>query len=84
MLGDQVQGWYAVDERSPEPHRGEEERDSGEMAHELAEAGAAYAGVGDAKERSQASGRPRSGRAGHRGRGRGRAAEERDEEGGGD
>src|SRR4051795_1194486 len=44
VYGDQVKCWYAVDERAPEPHRGEEERESGELAHELAEAGAAYAG----------------------------------------
>jgi pyruvate dehydrogenase E1 component alpha subunit len=25
-LGDQVRGWYSVDERSPEPHKGEDER----------------------------------------------------------
>ncbi len=38
-------GWYALDERSPEPHRGEhEEREMPEAARELAEAGAAYAG----------------------------------------
>ena len=43
VLGDQVRGWYSVDERAPEPHRGEEERESGRTAHELAEAGAAYA-----------------------------------------
>jgi hypothetical protein len=55
VYGDQVQGWYSVDERSPEPHRGERERDSGVIAHELAEAGAAYAGVGDAEERSRRS-----------------------------
>ena len=37
--------WYAVDERSPEPHRGEREEESmPEAARELAEAGAAYAG----------------------------------------
>jgi pyruvate dehydrogenase E1 component subunit alpha len=37
--------WYAVDERSPEPHRGEhEERAMPDAARELAEAGAAYAG----------------------------------------
>src|SRR6201999_1792351 len=36
-------GWYAVDERSPEPHRGEHEADMPERARELAEAGAAYA-----------------------------------------
>jgi pyruvate dehydrogenase E1 component alpha subunit len=37
-------GWYAVDERSPEPHRGEREGEAPEAARELAEAGAAYAG----------------------------------------
>jgi pyruvate dehydrogenase E1 component alpha subunit len=38
-------GWYAVDERSPEPHRGErEDRAMPDAARELAEAGAAYAG----------------------------------------
>jgi pyruvate dehydrogenase E1 component subunit alpha len=26
VLGDQVRGWYSVDERTPQPHRGEEER----------------------------------------------------------
>jgi pyruvate dehydrogenase E1 component alpha subunit len=53
VYGEQVRGWYSVDERSPEPHRGERERESGVIAHELAEAGAAYAGVGDAEERSR-------------------------------
>jgi TPP-dependent pyruvate/acetoin dehydrogenase alpha subunit len=38
------EGWYAVDERSPEPHRGEREGSMPEAARELAEAGAAYAG----------------------------------------
>jgi pyruvate dehydrogenase E1 component alpha subunit len=37
-------GWYAVDERSPEPHRGEDEAQMPDTARELAEAGAAYAG----------------------------------------
>jgi len=37
-------GWYAVDERSPEPHRGEQEAEMPAAARELAEAGAAYAG----------------------------------------
>ncbi len=42
---DSETGWYAVDERSPEPHRGErEERAMPDAARELAEAGAAYAG----------------------------------------
>jgi pyruvate dehydrogenase E1 component subunit alpha len=36
-------GWYAVDERSPEPHRGEDEAEMPIAARELAEAGAAYA-----------------------------------------
>jgi pyruvate dehydrogenase E1 component alpha subunit len=36
-------GWYAVDERSPEPHRGEDESQMPAAARELAEAGAAYA-----------------------------------------
>jgi pyruvate dehydrogenase E1 component subunit alpha len=36
-------GWYAVDERSPEPHRGEDEAKMPVAARELAEAGAAYA-----------------------------------------
>jgi len=39
--------WYAVDERSPEPHRGEDEGEMPEAARELAEAGAAYAGQPD-------------------------------------
>jgi pyruvate dehydrogenase E1 component alpha subunit len=40
----EADGWYAVDERSPEPHRGEREDEIPEAARELAEAGAAYAG----------------------------------------
>ena len=80
VYGDQVRGWYSVDERSPEPHRGEEERESGEVAHELAEAGAAYAGVGDEKERAR-----RSDDSGDEGSGEGEpAGDERDEEGGAD
>jgi pyruvate dehydrogenase E1 component alpha subunit len=42
-LTDYPGGWYAVDERSPEPHRGEHEAEMPERARELAEAGAAYA-----------------------------------------
>jgi pyruvate dehydrogenase E1 component alpha subunit len=60
VYGEQVRGWYSVDERSPEPHRGERERESGPIAHELAEAGAAYAGEGDAEARSRRS-KPASG-----------------------
>jgi TPP-dependent pyruvate/acetoin dehydrogenase alpha subunit len=46
VVGEQVPGWYAVDERTPEPHPGEEEREIGAAgeAKRLAEAGAAYAG----------------------------------------
>jgi pyruvate dehydrogenase E1 component alpha subunit len=78
VYGDQVRGWYAVDERAPEPHRGEQERESGELAHELAEAGAAYAGVGDAEERSRRSKSSEPDGEGEP------AGDERDEEGGGD
>jgi pyruvate dehydrogenase E1 component alpha subunit len=39
--------WYAVDERSPEPHRGEHESEMPDSARELAEAGAAYAAQQD-------------------------------------
>jgi pyruvate dehydrogenase E1 component alpha subunit len=55
VLGEQVQGWYAVDERTPEVHRGEDEREIGRHGtpHDLAEAGAAYAGVGDAQRRQR-------------------------------
>jgi pyruvate dehydrogenase E1 component subunit alpha len=55
VLGDQVQGWYAVDERTPEVHRGEDEREIGKHGtpHDLAEAGAAYAGVGDVQRRQR-------------------------------
>src|SRR6476469_1090133 len=38
-----AEGWYAVDERRPEPHRGERESNMPDAARELAEAGAAYA-----------------------------------------
>src|SRR4051794_22734801 len=41
------EAWYAVDERSPEPHRGEREDRMPDSARELAEAGAAYAGQPD-------------------------------------
>ena len=44
--GEQVKGWYTVDERSPDVHPGEEERDAPQISHDLAKAGAAYAGTG--------------------------------------
>jgi len=40
VLGDQVRGWYSVDERTPTPHRGEDERsmdDADLPQHEHAE-----------------------------------------------
>jgi pyruvate dehydrogenase E1 component alpha subunit len=43
----EAEGWYAVDERSPEPHRGEREDEIPAAARELAEAGAAHAGEGE-------------------------------------
>ena len=44
VVGDQVQQrpWYSTDSRSPDIHRGEEERDAGDVARELAEAGALH------------------------------------------
>jgi len=75
VYGDQLQGWWTVDERSPETHRGEAERESGKVAHDLAEAGAAYEGS-------------RSSLSGHRGdggEGEGEAAgADRDDVGGAD
>src|SRR5215211_3845060 len=48
VLGEnRAPAWWSVDERSPEVHRGEEEREAGELPHELAEKGAAYARVGE-------------------------------------
>jgi TPP-dependent pyruvate/acetoin dehydrogenase alpha subunit len=43
VYGDQVPGWYGVDERSPDSHAAEEERGATERARQLAESGAAYA-----------------------------------------
>ena len=79
MEGDAQQAWWLVDERSPETHRGEAEREAGQVAKDLAEAGAAYAGEEITSER-------RSRRA-DRGEDEGEgepADESRDEEGGGD
>jgi pyruvate dehydrogenase E1 component subunit alpha len=80
VFGEQVQSrpWWSVDERSPEPHRGEEEREAGRVPHELAEAGAAYAGVGEAQERKR-----RQRHAEESGEGE-QASDPRDIEGGGD
>jgi hypothetical protein len=53
VLDSEVPAWWTVDERSPEVHRGEQEREAGELPHQLAEAGAAYANVGDQEARSR-------------------------------
>jgi Dehydrogenase E1 component len=53
VFTDEVPAWWTVDERSPEVHRGEREREAGELPHELAERGAAYAGVGDQQARQR-------------------------------
>ena len=43
VIGEQVRDpWYSTDARSPDTHRGEQEREAGDVAHELAEAGAAH------------------------------------------
>jgi pyruvate dehydrogenase E1 component alpha subunit len=77
VYGEQVRGWHTVDERSPDVHPGEQERDAPEVSHDLAEAGAAYANVGDAQERRRRS------KGDEEGEGE-PADEERDEEGGAD
>jgi len=58
VMGDQVPGWYAVDERSPDTHPGEEERKAGARAKELARRGAAYAEPGAGPKRSAEGDRP--------------------------
>src|SRR5207245_32954 len=81
VFGEQVRGWHTVDERSPDVHPGEQEREAPEVSHELAEAGAAYANVGDAQERrrQRTAGEPDE----ESGEGE-PSDEERDDEGGGD
>jgi pyruvate dehydrogenase E1 component alpha subunit len=54
VLGDEaIGGWYAVDERTPETHPGEMEREVGAEGEirKLAEAGAAYAGQAEPRRR---------------------------------
>jgi pyruvate dehydrogenase E1 component alpha subunit len=53
VIGDQVRDpWWSTDSRSPDVHRGEQEREAGDVAHELAEAGAAYADETDPETRA--------------------------------
>jgi len=47
----ETMGWYAVDERSPEPHRGEYGEDAPDVAKELAESGAGHADDRDPQTR---------------------------------
>jgi TPP-dependent pyruvate/acetoin dehydrogenase alpha subunit len=54
LLGEEaIGGWYAVDERTPETHPGEMEREVGAEGEirKLAEAGAAYAGQAERRRR---------------------------------
>ena len=66
VVGDQVPGWYAVDERAPQPFAGEREREELEgEAKRLAEAGAAYGGQAASttgRARGRRARRPRRGR----------------------
>jgi pyruvate dehydrogenase E1 component alpha subunit len=59
VIGDQIPGWYAVDERTPRPHPGEREHEIGTegQVRELAEAGAAYGGqaASTGRQRGQAA-----------------------------
>ena len=97
VFSEDAPSWWTVDERSPEVHRGEREREAGDLPHELAEQGAAYAGVGDrdlrqrrgAKDQDlegsqQGPGSDEEDDAGAESSGDGEpAADERDSEGGG-
>jgi pyruvate dehydrogenase E1 component alpha subunit len=51
VFNEDVPAWWTLDERSPEVHRGEREREAGDVPHDLAEKGAAYANVGDHQSR---------------------------------
>ena len=46
VVGEETGGWYSVDERTPDPFRGEREREAaeGKRVRDLHEAGAAYGG----------------------------------------
>jgi pyruvate dehydrogenase E1 component alpha subunit len=96
VFNEDMPAWWTVDERSPEVHRGEREREAGDMSRELAEKGAAYANVGDRKARKggtpkdqdeegsqQGPGEDAEGGAQASGEGE-PEADDRDQEGGGD
>jgi pyruvate dehydrogenase E1 component alpha subunit len=83
VVDSDVPAWWSVDERSPEVHRGEREREAGEVPHDLAEKGAAYAGVGDREARQRRS--PKDQESEEEQQGEGEAgSEEPAEEGGAD
>jgi pyruvate dehydrogenase E1 component alpha subunit len=74
VLGGQVRGWYSLDERTPSPHRGEDERRmaASELADDAAydeavrsmggDVGSAGAGPSDSAQTGQDGGRPATGR----------------------
>ena len=52
VIGEQVRDpYWSTDVRSPDTHRGEREREAGDVARELAEAGAAYEDDTDPEQR---------------------------------
>ena len=55
VLGDQVRGWYSVDERTPTPHRGEDESgmDRADLPHAPEHAGGVAPKPTDAAQRSE-------------------------------
>ncbi|MGH2944216.1 MAG: pyruvate dehydrogenase (acetyl-transferring) E1 component subunit alpha [Solirubrobacteraceae bacterium] len=55
VLGDQVRGWYSVDERTPTPHRGEDERamDRADLPHSAEHAGEAAHKPADDAQRDE-------------------------------
>ncbi len=67
VVGDQVRGWYAVDERTPEPHRGEKEREVG-AARRGAKAGRGRGSLRRTGEPEGTQARRRPRRAGSRSR----------------
>jgi hypothetical protein len=73
VLGGQVRGWYSLDERTPSPHRGEDERlmAAAELADEgydeavrsmSGDVGSAGAGPSDSAHTGQDGGRPATAR----------------------
>jgi pyruvate dehydrogenase E1 component alpha subunit len=58
VMGDQVsESWFSTDVRSPDTHRGEHEREAGDVARELAEAGSLHEPEEDDDEMREARAR---------------------------